>query len=267
MASVVGQRLLTASRVNLRRIPTASLSKPSTLQTRSAFTASRYVANGASPSTATTNTVAKPAAPSQPVATPAGENGPLDGPLPHFVGSDGATDWSRSYHGLSTQAFLPETAELLMAPIVPEDIEIKPDGLLYLPEIKYRRILNKAFGPGGWGLAPRSETSVGPKIVSREYALVCQGRLVAIARGEQEYFDPSGVSTATEGCKSNALMRCCKDLGIASELWDPRFIRDFKGKQCVEVFAEHTPTKKKKKLWRRKDQPPFGYPYKEDKAF
>lgn len=44
-------------------------------------------------------------------------------------------------------------------------------------------------------------------------------RLVAIARGEQEYFDPSGIPTATEACKSNALMRCCKDLGIASELW------------------------------------------------
>ena len=44
-------------------------------------------------------------------------------------------------------------------------------------------------------------------------------RLVGIARGEQEYFDPSGIPTATEACKSNALMRCCKDLGIASELW------------------------------------------------
>ena len=43
--------------------------------------------------------------------------------------------------------------------------------------------------------------------------------LVAVARGEQEYFDPSGISTAQEGAKSNALMRCCKDLGIASELW------------------------------------------------
>jgi hypothetical protein len=54
------------------------------------------------------------------------------------------------------------------------------DGLIYLPEIKYRRILNKAFGPGAWGLAPRSETRVDPKIVSREYALVCQGRHVKI---------------------------------------------------------------------------------------
>ncbi|KZP07359.1 mitochondrial genome maintenance MGM101 [Athelia psychrophila] len=173
------------------------------------------------------------------------------------------TDWSKSYHGLSSQAFSKEIAEVLLAPLDPLDVEMKPDGIIYLPEIKYRRVLNKALGPGGWGLAPRSETNVGPKIVSREYALVCQGRLVAIARGEQEYFDPNGIPTATEACKSNALMRCCKDLGIASELWDPRFIREFKAKHCIEVFAEHMVKKTKKKLWRRKDQPKFGYPWKE----
>ncbi|EIM85646.1 mitochondrial genome maintenance MGM101 [Stereum hirsutum FP-91666 SS1] len=173
------------------------------------------------------------------------------------------TDWSRSYHGLSVQPFEEKVADVLLAPVDPLDVEMKPDGMIYLPEIKYRRVLNKAFGPGGWGLAPRSETNVGPKIVSREYALVCLGRLVAIARGEQEYFDPSGIPTATEACKSNALMRCCKDLGVASELWDPRFIREFKAKYCVEVFAEHLPTKKKRKMWRRKDQPKFSYPFQE----
>ncbi|KAJ8087933.1 hypothetical protein PM082_013484 [Marasmius tenuissimus] len=177
--------------------------------------------------------------------------------------NDATTDWSRSYSGLSERPFPKEAADVLLAPVDPNDIEMKPDGLIYLPEIKYRRILNKAFGPGGWGLAPRTETNVGAKVVSREYALVCLGRLVAIARGEQEYFDPSGIATATEACKSNALMRCCKDLGIASELWDPRFIREFKQKYCVEVWAEHVTTKKKKKLWRRKDQGKLGYPYQE----
>ncbi|KDR84122.1 hypothetical protein GALMADRAFT_54416 [Galerina marginata CBS 339.88] len=183
--------------------------------------------------------------------------------LPEATAPDGTTDWSKSYAGLSSQPFPKEISDVLLAPIEPLDVEMKPDGLIYLPEIKYRRILNRAFGPGGWGLAPRSETNVGPKIVSREYALVCLGRLVAIARGEQEYFDPNGIATATEACKSNALMRCCKDLGIASELWDPRFIREFKAQHCMEVFVEHLPTKKKKKLWRRKDQGKFGYPYQE----
>jgi len=198
-----------------------------------------------------------------PPSTPATEDSKTEFVLPDAKGRDGATDWSRSYSGLSTQPFSAEISEVLQAPIDEMDVEMKPDGLIYLPEIKYRRILNKAFGPGGWGLAPRTETNVGPKIVSREYALVCLGRLVAIARGEQEYFEPSGVATATEACKSNALMRCCKDLGIASELWDPRFIREFKAKHCVEVFVEHLPTKKKRKLWRRKDQGKFGYPYQE----
>ncbi|EIW76311.1 mitochondrial genome maintenance MGM101 [Coniophora puteana RWD-64-598 SS2] len=180
-----------------------------------------------------------------------------------LLNEDAGTDWSKSYYGLSTQPFSKEIQEILLAPVDPYDIEVKPDGLIYLPEIKYRRVLNKAFGPGGWGLAPRSETNVGPKVVSREYALVCQGRLVAIARGEQEYFDPSGIATATEACKSNALMRCCKDLGVASELWDPRFIREFKAQHAAEVFAEHVNSKQKKKLWRRKDQPKLTYPWRE----
>ncbi|OCF38194.1 mitochondrial genome maintenance protein [Kwoniella heveanensis BCC8398] len=174
-----------------------------------------------------------------------------------------SADWSTSFAGLSERPFDRETAEALLRPLSPQDVEIKPDGLLYLPEIKYRRTLNAAFGPGGWGLAPRGETHVGPRIVSREWGLVCLGRLVSVARGEQEYFDPSGIPTATEACKSNALMRCCKDLGIASELWDPTFIRDFKKNHCVEVFTEHAMTKKKKKLWRKRDSPKFDYPWKE----
>lgn len=88
--------------------------------------------------------------------------------------------------------------------------------------------------------------------------------LVSIARGEQQYFDPDGIPTATEGCKSNALMRCCKDLGIASELWDPRFIREFTSKLTKEVWVEHVSTKKKRKVVLRKDDV-AKYPFKEVK--
>ena len=90
---------------------------------------------------------------------------------------------------------------------------------VYLPEIKYRRILNKAFGPGAWGIIPRSGTFINKKNISREYALFVHGRFVSQARGEQNYFGEESIPTASEGAKSNALMRCCKDLGIASELW------------------------------------------------
>lgn len=85
-------------------------------------------------------------------------------------------DWTRSFHGISSEPFPKEVADVLLAPIDPDEVEIKPDGIVYLPEIKYRRILNKAFGPGGWGLVPRSESIVTPKTVTREYALICNGR-------------------------------------------------------------------------------------------
>ena len=91
-------------------------------------------------------------------------------------------DWTRSFHGLSTEAFSSEAAKALLTPIEPDDIEVKPDGIIYLPEIKYRRILNQAFGPGGWGLAPRGETIVTAKAVTREYALVALGRYTVNAK-------------------------------------------------------------------------------------
>lgn len=57
------------------------------------------------------------------------EQTPTPSPLPDAVGSDGTTDWSRSYSGLSTQPFAKEIAEVLMAPIESLDVEITPGGL------------------------------------------------------------------------------------------------------------------------------------------
>ena len=83
-----------------------------------------------------------------------------------------------------------------------------------------------------------------------------------MARGEQDYFSPESIPTASEGCKSNALLRCCKDLGVASELWDPRFIRSFLNEHVREVWVEHMLTKKRKKIFIRKDDR-LVYPWKE----
>ncbi|ORY35227.1 mitochondrial genome maintenance MGM101 [Rhizoclosmatium globosum] len=142
---------------------------------------------------------------------------------------------STSFVGASVEPFPAEVAQVLMAEINEDDVEIKPDGLLYLPEIKYRRILNKAFGPGGWAMVPRGPHTVSQKSLSREYALFCLGRFTAIAR-----------------VKSNALMRCCKDLGIASELWDPVFVRDFKSRKCTQVWGtNNSGQKNKSSSWKK----------------
>lgn len=163
------------------------------------------------------------------------------------------------YHGASSRPATKEQADILMAPVDKADVEIRPDGIIYLPEIKYRRTLNRAFGPMGWSLLPRSDVTMQDKTMTRLYALYVDGRFVAEARGEMDYIpanDQMTYATTAEGVKSNALMRCCKDLGIASELWDPGFIEAWKREYAAAYWVEG----KNKPQWRRNDRQPF---YKE----
>ncbi|EEQ92032.1 hypothetical protein RJZ56_000712 [Blastomyces dermatitidis] len=286
--------LSVSSRAQLAYIPLRSITSSSTYR-QSQYTASKTSAASKPVSPAPTTTPAKPPVSSSPSpSSSSNSNSSTTTPSkptpttttvqnlsktglddkPKDLGISNSTennnnskdhvDWTRSFHGLSAEPFSKEAAAVLLQEVNPEDVEIKPDGIVYLPEIKYRRILNKAFGPGGWGLAPRGESIVTAKTVTREYALVAHGRLVSVARGEQDYFSPDGIPTATEGCKSNAMMRCCKDLGVASELWDPRWIRKFKAKYTREAFVEHVTTKRRTKIWLRKDDP-VSYPWKETK--
>lgn len=153
----------------------ASHRSPRTVTVRTIFTQSLPRRAEAASNSSTTSTTSTPSAASA-TTKPRSLNNLEDQPLTLHEDDPSNVDWTRSFHGLSTEPFSKEAAAVLLAPIEPEDIEIKPDGIIYLPEIKYRRILNKAFGPGGWGLAPRSETIVTDKSVTREYALLAHGR-------------------------------------------------------------------------------------------
>ena len=120
-------------------------------------------------------TAAKAPTPSQPGSANL-RAGLSDQPKKQADESSSQIDWTTSFHGLSDAPFSKDAADVLLKPLNPGDVEIKPDGIIYLPEIKYRRILNQAFGPGGWGLAPRGESTVTAKAVTREYALLVHGR-------------------------------------------------------------------------------------------
>lgn len=66
-----------------------------------------------------------------------------------------------------------------------------------------------------------------------------------------------------QGRDFNSKLIQIQDLGIASELWDPQFIIEWKEKHEVAVWCEHVQTGQKKLLYRRKDRPPFEFPWKE----
>ena len=60
------------------------------------------------------------------------------------------------------------------------------------------------------------------------------------------------------------MTRCCKDLGIANDLWDPIFITTWKENYADRVTCINQKTSERKVLWRRKDRSSIQYPWKEE---
>jgi len=143
-----------------------------------------------------------------------------------------------------------EQKKLLFAPVDPETVEIRPDGLIYLPWMEYVQRLRDAFGIG-WAIIPRDMPKLQQNHMYWPFYLMIQGKLAGFSIGEQEY-QPSNrrmtYSDATEGAKSNALMRLCKGIGISLELWKPSFVREWKRKYAEEYWDKE----KKENRWRKK---------------
>jgi hypothetical protein len=153
--------------------------------------------------------------------------------------------------------------DILFSPVKEEDIEIRADGLVYLPWPFYVERLNKAFGIS-WCIIPKDMPKLQQNHMYWPFYLMIQGKLAGFAIGEQEY-QPNNpqmsYSDASEGAKSNALMRLCKGLGISLELWKPSFIRAWKEKyaECYPATWPDGRPKldrngRQKMEWKRKDR-------------
>jgi hypothetical protein len=60
---------------------------------------------------------------------------------PAVSANDGVTDWSKSYSGLSQQAFTKDIADVLLAPLDAMDIEMKPGG----PSTRFHFYLSNCY--------------------------------------------------------------------------------------------------------------------------
>lgn len=141
----------------------------------------------------------------------------------------------------------------LFAPIDEDDIEIRPDGLIYAPWMEYMTRLRDVFGLE-WALIPIDKPMSKNNTVIWGFQLVIKGNIMGVAYGEQVYY-PGGTmnwTDALEGAKSNALMRCCKGMGISIELWKPSFYKAWKIKYA-ESYKYFNPKKNKEEIrWKRK---------------
>ena len=122
--------------------------------------------------------------------------------------------------------------EVLSQPVSVDEILIRPDGMIYLDWGWYANVLDDAFGKGEWSLTPAPWN---PKlfregnITYREYVLWVRGQFAGNAVGHhEETRRTANFGDAAESTYANALMRCCKRLGIARDLWRKSKIEQLK---------------------------------------
>jgi hypothetical protein len=175
----------------------------------------------------------------------------VEKPTEKFMGQLDYLAMSESFGNIETT---PEQQAILFAPVMDEEVEIRADGLVYLPWMGYVTRLKQAFGTS-WGLLPQGKPIIRDGYVLWGFYLVIRGKMASYAIGECEQTSRMSYGECAEGAKSNALMRLCKGMGISLELWQPSFIRRWISTNAVQDVPD--PRKEGKFLWRRR---PAGKP-------
>lgn len=168
--------------------------------------------------------------------------------------------------GLSSAPVSGEQRDRLMAELSDDEVDVLPTGEVYMSHAHLRERLTAAFGPLGWALWPLNTVHYHPgtQAISREFCLFINGRPVAVAFGSHRY-NPTNkrldFADSAEAAKSNALSRCCKDLGIALPMWKRRWSAAWRAAHCVRVWvlanAWQRDGGKVEAQWRRADDQPL----------
>jgi hypothetical protein len=183
------------------------------------------------------------------------------------VSRDIDIDVPADYNGLSTLMVNDVQKSKLNKDFSEKEIQVRPDGIIYLPQTFFRKCLNEAFGQGQWALKRLGITvNSSQNYVYYQGQLFVKGHFVAESIGEQEFFGTTyGMSygTATEAAKSDCITRCCKDLGIAWQLWNPEFVEFWLEKFAEKIEVIHAKKRSRVKIWLKKSAKNLPYGYEE----
>lgn len=146
--------------------------------------------------------------------------------------------------------------KILYQDFADEDVQIRPDGIIYLEAGWYRQRLHEAFKLGFQlieeGNPQRIPRPDGSTTLIRHFHLFIKGVYVASAYGEHTDTRSNQMSygDCLESAKSNALTRLCKEIGMANRLWRRDFIEQWKQK-----YAEAYKDRDGRVKWRKKGIP------------
>ena len=173
--------------------------------------------------------------------------------------------------GMSKEPLSEDILTLLRSPPPAADIRIKRNGNLYVLSSFYPDLLNRTFGVGGWSINPISEPTFfqkrdGSRVISREFGLYFLGGFMVMGLGEGILYHnigyKSGLSYAFEFAKREALTLCCKELGMAKNIYEEEFVNKWRDENAETVTCEHLTTKLTKQFWFKKgSDTQFTYPW------
>lgn len=144
-----------------------------------------------------------------------------------------------------------------------DEVEIRPDGLIYVEHITVRRALSKVFGTE-WACVPGSaiaqDAAQSKTLVCQRWVLLIRGCYVGEAIGAGSYFANNASQNKTdaaEAAQSEAIRRICAKsaLGICSNVFQKSFGRKWMRENAVQVWVKTDSGNRK--FWRRKDSDPF----------
>lgn len=150
--------------------------------------------------------------------------------------------------------------DALREPLDENDVQIRPDGMVYLPWTWRSKRYNNAFGELAWALIPQGapmsrQIDENNVLVVWGQWLVVKGHPIGFSYGECAYRPKNRTMSygdACEGAKSNAISRIGKQLGMPDlDLWDAGWVAEWKRKYAA--YIKNPDGDYPKMIWVRKD--------------
>ncbi|HNM05918.1 MAG TPA: hypothetical protein PKK94_13060 [Leptospiraceae bacterium] len=164
---------------------------------------------------------------------------------------------------LKRPEFTAEQTAKLGQSIKIEQIDVKPDGVIYCSSNTVRDILNEAFGFGQWAVYKNDpyETDNCILVKGELWVKECY---IGTAIGEHTGNGYMSYGSKIESASSDLITKLGKYLGIASELWDRDFVNRFKEQHCRNIEVLNQSKGSNQRIW-VKNGSKVAYPYKEIK--
>lgn len=196
--------------------------------------------------------------------TPPRSSGPIqaapaqhDGYTPAEIAPPSPAPSSLAYwQGAGEISLTPQSQEILWAPVDPEIVAIRPDGIVYVPWAQVWSVILRAFSPKVPGLVWLGKPQVQDSTVCLHVVMVAGGRFIGEAVGECRYRPGNknmSWASCVEGAQSDAIVKISKRLGLFQELWSIPWINGWRAEHAVKVYR----TSKREYQWRRIDDEPF----------